>query len=258
MKRLARLLSSFLAVMILVNHPGSPAIRAAAPAGPDSPEPVFATLQIARPGDRSQVVAPVSILARMVGQGAAWLYLELYGRDGRLLSRRLVRMARQADLSTGLDEWLDFEIPGAVETGWLRLAVQDEHQRWMAVDSVPLTLRSSGKASITWTPQASADISILRPIAQSQVSGGVLQVEGLIASQVKLPLRVQLVSADGRIVGQRLAGGTPATQAGQIAFLANVPYSVSAPTPVRLLVFEEGSDLPQVLHLSSLELILIP
>ena len=258
MKRLTRLLGCFLVVMILVNHPGPPVKGVAAPAGLDSPEPVFATLQIAQPGDQSTVVAPVSILARMIDQGGAWLHLEFYGRDGRLLSRRLVRLVRPADFSTGLTEWLDFEIPGAVEPGWLRLAVQDEHQRWMAVDSVPLNLRSGGKATITWTPQVSADISILKPAGQSQVSGGVLKVEGLLALRLNLPLRVQLVSADGRIVGQRLAGGGPTGQGGQMTFSAEVPYQVTAPTPVRLLVFEEGDVLPQVTHLSSLELILIP
>ena len=128
----------------------------------------------------------------------------------------------------------------------------------MAVDSVPLTLRSGGKATITWTPQVSADISILQPAGQSQVSGGVLKVEGLWPHRSSCPCRVQLVSADGRIVGQRLAGAGPAGQAGQMAFAAEVPYQVSAPTPVRLLVFEEGGDLPQVTHLSSLELVLIP
>jgi hypothetical protein len=33
---------------------------------------------------------------------------------------------------------------------------------------------------------------------------------------------------------------------------------VSPPTPVRLLVYEEGGDLPQIKHLSSMELILNP
>jgi hypothetical protein len=215
----------------------------------------FAFMQILQPSDGSKVIPPLAIWARRGGEDAARLWLELYGKDGRLLARRILRLTGQASGPGEIVERLDFEIPASGEAGWLRLVTQDSRLRLMAVDALPLTLFKEGRVKAAPQEAAQPDIVLRQPAAGAQVSGGVLEVSGEVNSRVRLPLRVQLVDEAGRVVGQRLAGSGPA---GETTFTAQVPYSVRAATPVRLLVFEEGSDLRQIKHLSSLELVLKP
>jgi hypothetical protein len=250
-KTTAWLLGSCLAALILLAS--LPSLARATQAGEG-----FAHLQITRPGDGAAVTAPVAIRARRLGEGAARLWLELYGKDGRLLSRRIVRISGPEAAAGVLEEQLDFEIPTAVEEGWLRLVLQDSQLRFMAVDTLPLTLLREGKARPAPPAGNTPDIVIHQPTPEVQITGGMLEVRGTVSSHVKLPLRVQLVDAAGRVVGQRLAGRETTGSSGQVIYSAQVPYAVRAATAVRLLVFEEGGDLLQIKHLSSLVLVLNP
>jgi hypothetical protein len=193
-----------------------------------------------------------------LGEGAARLWLELYGKDGRLLSRRILRISGRDAAPGALEEQLDFEIPAEIEAGWLRVVLQDSQLRFMAVDTLPLTLLQEGQVKTAPPARDAPDISIQQPKSGVQVSGGLLEVRGTVSSDVRLPLRVQLVDAAGRVVGQRLAGGETGGSSGQVVYTAQVPYAVREATAVRLLVFEEGGDLPLIKHLSSLELVLKP
>lgn len=251
MKGAAWLLGGFLAALTLISS--LPSLARATQAGEG-----FASLQIIQPGDGAAATAPIAIRARSLGEGAARFWLELYGKDGRLLSRRILRISGQDAPPGVVEEQLDFEIPTAAEDGWLRLVLQDRQLRFMAIDTLPLTLKSAGQARTAPATGDLPDIGIQLPTSQMQISGGVLEVRGTVSSLVRLPLRVQLVDLTGRVVGQRLAGGESIGLPGQVAYSAEVPYAVRAPTAVRLLVFEEGADLPQIKHLSSLELILKP
>jgi hypothetical protein len=251
LKSAAWLLGSLLVALTLILP--LPSLARATQAGEG-----FAYLQIIQPGDGTAVTAPVAVRAIRQGEGAARLWLELYGKDGRLLARRILRLTGLQSVMNDVNELLDFEIPAASQEGWLRLVVQDSRLRFMAVDTLPLKLLQKGPGQPGPSVVELPDIAIQQPAAGAKVSGGVLDVAGVVSSHVKLPLRVQLVDAAGRVVGQRLAGGEPAGSSGQVAFTAEVPYSVSTPTPVRLLVYEEGGDLPQIKHLSSMELVLNP
>ncbi len=251
MKTAAWLLGSFLAALTIFSS--LPSLGRATQAGEG-----FAYLQITQPGDGAAVTAPVAIRARSFGEGAARLWLELYGKDGRLLSRRILRISGPDAALGVLEEQLDFEIPAETEGGWLRLVLQDKQLRFMAVDTLTLTLLREGRARAALPAGDAPDISIQLPKSGVQVSGGMLEVRGTVSSDVKLPLRVQLVDAAGRVVGQRLAGGEMGGSSGQVVYTAQVPYAVREATPVRLLVFEEGGELAQIKHLSSLELVLKP
>lgn len=251
MKAAAWLLSSLLAALTIFSS--LPSLARATQAGEG-----FAYLQITRPGDGAAVTAPVAIRARRLGEGAARLWLELYGKDGRLLSRRILRISGRDAAPGALEEQLDFEIPAEIEAGWLRVVLQDSQLRFMAVDTLPLTLLQEGQVKTAPPARDAPDISIQQPKSGVQVSGGLLEVRGTVSSDVRLPLRVQLVDAAGRVVGQRLAGGETGGSSGQVVYTAQVPYAVREATAVRLLVFEEGGDLPLIKHLSSLELVLKP
>jgi hypothetical protein len=229
------------------------------PSGLPPPEKGVSALKIDQPTEQSRAAAPLDIQGQLHGQGGAWLFLEIYGQDGRLLSRKLSRLGNAVDPQGELRALIDYEIPKASETGWLRVGIQDRFRRWMAVDSVGLLLlQPAEKGRLAPSPQVGYDIGIRKPISGAQISGGELLVEGFVDPTVKLPLRVQLVSEDGRIVGQRLAGGKVQGAGEPVPYSAQVPYRVTESTPVRLLVFEEGGNLLQAARLSSLELILNP
>jgi hypothetical protein len=269
-KPTARFIGIGLACLILTFAAGAPRIHALAsrqgvlpasgnPSGLPPPEQGVSALKIVQPTEQSRAVAPLDIQGQMYGQGGAWLFLEIYGQDGRLLSRKLSRLGNTVDPQGELQALIDYEIPQTSETGWLRVGIQDRFHRWMAVDSVGLLLlQPAEKGRLAPSPQVGFEIGISKPKSGAQESGGELLVEGFVDPTVKLPLRIQLVSEDGRIVGQRLAGGKAQGAGEPVLYSALVPYRVTETTPVRLLVFEEGGNLLQTTRLSSLELILNP
>jgi len=218
----------------------------------------FSYVAITQPGQGAEVLAPIVAQARLNGDAGRWLRLELFGNDERLLSRRLMELADVSGYPGSLALELDYEVRQPAERGWLRLVILDEHLRLLAVDSLELNLLSEGRTKASPSSDIAPDIVIQSPAMHSRVSGGVVQVSGTIAAGVELPLRVQLVDADGKVVGQRLAGGKLQNGREITVFSADVSYLVSKPTAVRLLVFEEGKDLRQVLAASSLELVIYP
>lgn len=218
----------------------------------------FSYVAITQPVQDAQVLAPITVQATFNEDAGRWLHLELFGYDGRLLARRLMELADVPGYPGNLALELDFEVRQTAEQGWLRLVILDEHLRLMAVDSLRLSLQSGGRGKISSRIHATPDIVLQMPEGHSRVSGGVVRVSGTMAEGVTLPLRVQLIDTNGKIVGQRLAGGGLQKSGETAMFSAEVSYSVSKPTAVRLLVFEEGRYLRQILAASSLELVLNP
>jgi hypothetical protein len=69
---------------------------------------------------------------------------------------------------------------------------------------------------------------------------------------------VKLISDQGNEVGFRLVEVGVPEEAGYGEFAAEVPYSVSAPTAALLVVLEGAGSLSDVIHLSSIDVLLSP
>lgn len=184
--------------------------------------------------------------------------MELHGEDGRLLARQVRVYDRLPWDVIDLTSDLDFEILPESELGRLVISLEDEHGRIMDLNSLDLILLSKGRAKLAPASSLQQAIIIQQPAANSLVTGGVVLVSGLARPGSDQPLRVALIAEDGRVLGQRLAGVEPGAPGEYRAFSAEVPYFVSQAVPVMLAVYEEGGYISNLLHLTSIEIIISP
>jgi hypothetical protein len=83
-------------------------------------------------------------------------------------------------------------------------------------------------------------------------------VSGLTTLDPAKPLKVQLISPEGKILGQRLAGIAQQGDGDLRIFNAVVPYRISLSTPARLIVFQVENPFNYVIYLSSVDVTLNP
>lgn len=222
---------------------------------PDIPN---ARVQIFRLGELSLVTSPLDVSARLTSRVGKVVRVELYGEDGRLLARQVKVYTRIPWTTAILEMKLDFEISAAAEAGRLVISVEDSFGRLIDVNSINLILLSRGITEIKPASALHQAIVIQDPAPKTLIQGGKLYVSGLAKPFYDQPLRVVLLTEDGRTVGQRLAG-VEYTQPGfHGKFFAEVSYTVSEITPVLLVVFEDGGVVSDVAHLASIEILLSP
>ena len=101
-------------------------------------------------------------------------------------------------------------------------------------------------------------IIIQEPQPKALIQGGKLIVSGRTRPNSDKPLRVTLVTEDGRLIGQRLAGASITIPGDYGTFISEVPYTVSDLTFALLTVYEDGELISDIAHLSTVEVILAP
>jgi hypothetical protein len=184
--------------------------------------------------------------------------IELLGEDGRMLMRETWLYDTPADAYINSNFEIQFEIPGVAETGRIQISVEDQFGRIMKLSSVDLILLSLGKSDINPSGDLLENIIIQQPISNSLIQGGTIRVSGLARTRSSQPLTVDLLKTDGTSVGSRQVTVLPSLNGGYSTFIVDVPYSISYPTRVRLVVWERGERIPGIAQLSSLEILLSP
>lgn len=220
----------------------------------------FAVVQIVHPSSLSKVVSPIELYAFVAPGGDGRIRVELTGEDGRLLYRQVFVFTNSpAGARINLNAKVNFEIIGVSETARLTVSVNDEYERLKALSSMDLVLLDDGQADLYPTSDLLEDIFIQQPTIKSLVQGNAVLVSGLARTADDQPLLVELVATDGSVIGSRLAGIAPLqTDGGHRLFAAEVPFSVSSPTWVRVTVSDRSGRLPGLKHVSSVEVLLSP
>lgn len=242
------------------------------PAGPSatpytleapSPTPTLAIpnaeIEIRNLGPYSKVVSPLHIYAYLQPGAGGKVRIELLGEDNRLLARQIrtlnfVPVGAWAVLSMDLD----FEIAATAEEGRLQISVDDEYKRTVALNSVPLILLSVGDADIIPPQDVLAPIILQQPTRRTLIQGGKLQVSGLARVSSDQPLLARLITTQGAEVGMRLLDVSEPVLNGYRYFSGEVPYQITNPTRVLLVVTEGDEAINDIIHLTSLEVMLSP
>jgi hypothetical protein len=205
------------------------------------------------------VKSPLHVYLYLKPGAGGKVSIELIGEDGRLIYREI----RVIDL-VPVGAWatftldIDYEIAATAEAGRLKISVDDAAGRTVALNSVPLILLSVGDADIVPPADVLAPLIIRQPRKKALIQGGTLVASGRARLEGDGPLMVKLVTAKGGEVGFRLADVTFPEGGGYGEFAVEVPYKVSEPTPALLVVLEPGASLSDVIHLSSIEVLLSP
>jgi len=230
-----------------------------APSSTALPDIPNALLEIRNLGPLSKVTSPLHLYAYVRTGADGRVLIELLGEDNRLLYRELKAINYvKAGGSTTLSTDLDFEIPSTAEVGRLRLSIVDEYNRTVAINSVPLILLSLGDSDIIPPVDLLAPIVIQQPMKNSLIQGGKVLVAGIARPAGLGVFMVKLIAKDGKEVGSRLVGVQTPEEGGYASFAIEVPYTISQPTPVLLVIQEGAQSMNDLINLTSLGIVVSP
>lgn len=243
--------------------PSSPTITpfTLPPSPTPSPTPQIpnAEIEIRNLGALSRVTSPIHLYTYLKPGAGGKVRIELLGEDNRLLYREIrkvnfVPVGAWANLTMDIG----FEISAPAEAARLKISVDDDYGRTVALNSVPLILLSVGQADIVPPLDVQAPIVVRQPRKKALIQGGKVVVAGLARPESDQPLMVRLITTKGAEVGFRLVEVERPTQGQYGTFAVEVPYQVSVLTPVLLVVQESVGNLENIIHLTSVEIMLAP
>jgi hypothetical protein len=126
------------------------------------------------------------------------------------------------------------------------------------LSSVAVTLLPQGRSKILLAEPALERIAILQPAAGGKVGGGVAHVEGYGLAGFEQTLLVQVLDADGTVIGESPVT-VAASDLGQPGpFSADVDYSAASGGPGRIVVRDISPAHGGDAHLASVEIALAP
>ncbi len=126
-----------------------------------------AAIEISAPGPMSKVVSPITLRMNIVSGESGKIQIDLYGEDGRLLSRTLKSVRTSRD---GVDQSIKipFEIRAEAEVGRITVSTQDKAGRIQSLNSVRVLLLSTGSSEINPPGNPSEPVGIFSPSLKNQ------------------------------------------------------------------------------------------
>jgi len=222
-----------------------------------------AGVQINEPGPMSRVISPLHVVANLRSLPSGTYHIEIWAEplhqdgDAQPLYKEVQRLISNPIDWVFIDQVIEFELSRVSEFGQLRLGMYDTYGRPVSVNSVDLLLLTMGASEITPSEARTERIIIREPTPNQLIQGGKVIVSGLAKPGEDFML-VELVAADGSIVGYRQVFVTPAADGSYVPYAIEVPYEVSTPTWVRLTVSESSTRIPGIEHLTSVVVLVSP
>lgn len=210
---------------------------------------------ITSPGQMSKVVSPITLKMTIAVGASKLVQVDLYGEDGRLLTRTLKRNVPTS--LRGIPQTIQaaFEIQSASELGRLSVSTQDEHGRIQSLNSVRLLLMSSGENDITTPGNPSEPVKIFNPVPKEIPSGGTLNLRMDLWPFNLNSTIVELVDPAGKIIGSRIVA---VEHLDPQMVETTIPYKISEPVTARLIVRQNDDRIPGLFYLYSQEISLEP
>ena len=213
-----------------------------------------AAIQIFSPGPMSKVVSPITLRMKMVSGESEKIQIDLYGEDGRLLSRNLKGLRTSRD---GVDQSIKipFEIRAAAELGRITVSTKDKAGRLQSLSSVRVLLLSTGTNEINPPGNPSEPVGVVSPLLKESASGGVLNVRGDVWPFNLEPVILELIDPAGTSIGLRIF--TVESIQPQL-FETTILYEVTEPVMARLTLRQNDDRIPGLFYLYSQEVLLNP
>ena len=213
-----------------------------------------AAIRIFAPGPMSKVVSPITLRMNIVSGGSEKVQIDLYGEDGRLLSRNLKQVRTSGD---GVDQSIKipFEIRGAAELGRITVSTKDKAGRLQALNSVRVLLLSSGDNEINPPGNPSERVGVVSPLLKESASGGVLNGRGDVWPFNLQPVILELVDTTGKSLGLRIL---TVEQIDPQLFETTIPYEVTESISARLTIRQDDDRIAGLFYVYSQEVLLNP
>lgn len=219
----------------------------------------YGEIQILNPGPLSRVVSPIKLHAYLHPGDDDRVRIALYGEDGRLLVRHVLRYSAPPTYKVHLKQDLEFEIPGVAEEGRIEITTQDEFGRVKALTSADVILLSEGAKDINPPADLYEQIILQQPVASTLIQDGVIIVQGFTRQAPQGQLYVELVNFRGGVVGSKIIGvADRELERGYRFFVGEIPYQVGTPSWIRVQVMARDNTMSEVKHLSSVRILVSP
>jgi hypothetical protein len=214
----------------------------------------LAAIQFIAPGPMSKVVSPISLRMNIKIGDSQSMQVDLYGEDGRLLSRA-VKKVPTSNEGILQSVKIPFEIRGAAEVGRITVSSLDKLGRIQILNSVRVLLLSSGNNEINPPGNPSEPVGVFSPIKKETGSDGVLTVRGDVWPFNLNPVVVELIGPDKKPLGLRILN---LNNINPQLFETTIPYKVSEPTLARLTIRQDDDRMAGVFYVYSQEILLNP
>jgi hypothetical protein len=213
-----------------------------------------ATIQFTSPGPMSKLVSPIQLRATVISGDSEKVQVDLYGEDGRLLSRNL-RAVRTTTTGALVSMKIPFETRATAELGRITISTLDKSGRVQSLNSVRVLLLSSGVNEINPPGNLSEPVGVFSPVSEESVSGGVLNVKGDIWPFSLQPVILELISPAGKSMALRIL--TVEDIHPQL-FQTTIPYKVTEPMLARLTIRQDDDRMPGLFYVYSQVVLLNP
>ena len=215
----------------------------------------LAQIQFLSPGSMSKIVSPVHLQLLVVSGESEVIQIDLFGEDGRLLSRTIDRVNRH---ETGVYATykIPFEIRAAAETALLQVSTKDEFGRMQSLNSLRLVLLSSGITEETPAGNVIYERAVIfTPKDKAIATHGDLVVEGRFWPFNQQLVFLELILPDRTTSALRVLtmNGTDTQE-----FSTTLPYKVTEPTMARLSIRQMDPILGAPIYVYTQEIMLNP
>lgn len=208
----------------------------------------------------SIVLSPFKVSAFVAPGDDGYVYLELVGEDGAILTQQKLDNRALIGRSVWISPSVTFTISAVAETARLQIYVNDRFGRKIGLTSTDLILFALGNEEINPPAYIEEPYLIRYPKAGQTVQGGTLVVTGLVNPVNNSPVIIELIDEENNVVGSvKIVIPPPSGDLSHTPFSVGVPYTVSGPTGVRLTVRQESTGrIPGTVELYSEDITLEP
>jgi hypothetical protein len=220
-------------------------------------DPFAAAIQIFAPGPMSKVSSPIDLRMYIAPRVTGLTIVELFGEDGRLMARNVLRSVNYNNQFDKVIVELPFETNAAAEVGRVQISTQDDYGIVQAVKSVHVMLLSVGNSIITNPEYLRESVALVEPPLLHYITGGDVIVQGTMQVFNELPVILELVDRQGQVLGSRMISVGPA-DGEYYEINTDIPYQVTQYTPARLVIRQSDNRIPGPYYLYSQQLFLSP
>jgi hypothetical protein len=218
-----------------------------------------ANLNITKPGPNSKLSSPILVNGYAYPGYENKVTIQLFGEDGRLMADQEITLQKSDSGWVSFSTQIPFTILTAGESASLMLVTYDAFGRRIAMCNIPLLLMQIGDSEIESAGFSYAPSYLVTPENASAVSGGTIHLEGYTHPYNTDPVIIDVINEKGTTIISQIVPIHPVGDANYMYFSADIPYSVSSATPVRLTIRQMMNHSPYLdLGLSSITLILKP
>lgn len=221
---------------------------------PEQPEAIL----ISAPGAGSRVVSPLIL----EGAAAPPYEQNLIGRivlaDGQVLAQKSLTIQPEIGQGGAFRVELEFDVAGEQQAFVQVFATSVRDGGITHLSSVGVTLAASGTADILPAADGVERIRIDLPAAGERVRSGVVHVVGFALASFEQTLVVEILSDDGTVLAslpvivQAPDWGFPGP------FSADIPLTIESEGAGRIVVRDPSPAFDGDVHISSIEILLVP